>query len=281
MNKVSFFIPKKLNFGSFLILLIEIKYLVNHLNFKNIIFILSKKNINKNTYIFYKDLLHDLDLGFGNKFIKYKDIYKDQINLIDYTLLLKKNNTYSFQNINNFYSLTKIRPRIDYKKKIILKINRYLLKNNIRKFITIHLKHDPKNNIAHANYRNWAKALKKFKFQNNLLIFFVGNNSAFRYLNLNNDQYIFCEKIFSISEQMYLVNKSKYFIGMASGFCCAANFSDVPHIIIKHPEHHKDIIKNELVDNKIPFSKKNQKILFLDQKVDNIVKLLNNLNSYI
>ena len=116
MNKVSFFIPKKLNFGSFLILLIEIKYLVNHLNFKNIIFILSKKNINKNTYIFYKDLLHDLDLGFGNKFIKYKDIYKDQINLIDYTLLLKKNKIYSFQNINNFYSLTKIRPRIDYKK---------------------------------------------------------------------------------------------------------------------------------------------------------------------
>ena len=44
---------------------------------------------------------------------------------------------------------------------------------------------------------------------------------------------------------------------------------------------HKDIIKDELVDNKIPFLKKNQKILFLDQKVDNIVKLLNNLNSYI
>ena len=61
---------------------------------------------------------------------------------------------------------------------------------------------------------------------------------------------------------MYLVNKSKYFIGMSSGFCCAANFSDVPHIIIKHPEHHKDIIKNELVDNKIPFSKKTKNFIF-------------------
>ena len=54
MNKVSFFIPKKLNFGSFLILLIEIKYLVNHLNFKNIIFILSKKILIKIHIFFIK-----------------------------------------------------------------------------------------------------------------------------------------------------------------------------------------------------------------------------------
>ena len=44
MNKLTFFYPKKLNFGSFLILIMEIKYLKQILIFKDINFIFYSKN---------------------------------------------------------------------------------------------------------------------------------------------------------------------------------------------------------------------------------------------
>ena len=53
----------------------------------------------------------------------------------------------------------------------------------------------------------------------------------------------------NLALQLCLVNFSDGFIGMASGICNAANFSKVPHVLFKHPEHHTDDMQRELGDS--------------------------------
>lgn len=277
MNKLTFFYPKKLNFGSFLILIMEIKYLKQILIFKDINFIFYSKNFNKSQFNCYIDVFNSLNLGFKKNSFKYSSKKIIEANYLNYTNLFKKNSTYSFEVINFFYKLTKIKPNYVYKKHIKSKIKRYILKKNIRKVITIHLKHDPENNLAHVKYNNWLKAFQKIKLNNKFRIFIVGNTFAKKYLGNFLDNVIFCNDKFSLSDQMYLVSISDYYIGMASGFCCAANFSTTPYLIIKHPDHHKNFIKDELSNGKIPFSNKKQKIIFMNQGINNILKILRNI----
>jgi len=49
-----------------------------------------------------------------------------------------------------------------------------------------------------------------------------------------------------ISEQLALIGVSDGFLGMASGLCTAANFSETPHVIFKHPAHHATEMAREL-----------------------------------
>ncbi len=46
--------------------------------------------------------------------------------------------------------------------------------------------------------------------------------------------------------QLALVDQCDGYLGMASGVGCAANFSDVPHVLFKHPGHHADAMRREL-----------------------------------
>ena len=277
MHKLTFFHPKKLNFGSFLILIMEISYFKQILIFKDINFIFYPENFNKSQFNKYIEVFKSLNLGFKNNSFKYCSKKFIKSNYLNYTKLIKKNNPYSFEAINFFYELTKIKPNYLYKRNIQSKIKRYLAKKDKKKIITIHLKHDPNNKLAHANYDIWFKALKKIKLKEKFMIFIVGNKYAENYLGNFFDNLIFCHGKFSLSEQMYLVSISNYFIGMASGFCCAANFSRAPYSIFKHPDHHKNFIKDELNNGKIPFSDKNQKIIFIKQNVHNIVNMLSSL----
>lgn len=49
-----------------------------------------------------------------------------------------------------------------------------------------------------------------------------------------------------LAVQLALLGYSDGFLGMASGVCTAANFSDVPHVIFKHPLHHAAAMAREL-----------------------------------
>jgi len=51
-----------------------------------------------------------------------------------------------------------------------------------------------------------------------------------------------------LAPQLALVGGADGFLGMASGLCTAANLSDTPHVIFKHPVHHADEMARELGD---------------------------------
>lgn len=50
----------------------------------------------------------------------------------------------------------------------------------------------------------------------------------------------------SLSAQMALIAQADGFLGMASGLCTTANFSETPHVIFKHPAHHPAAMRAEL-----------------------------------
>ena len=71
------------------------------------------------------------------------------------------------------------------------------------------------------------------------------------------------------------------FLGMASGVCCAANFSKVPYVIIKHPEHHKKEMLDELGQNETyEFSHSCQRLLRSNQSLDLLTQSFNMIKEY-
>lgn len=49
-----------------------------------------------------------------------------------------------------------------------------------------------------------------------------------------------------LATQLALIDFADGFLGMASGLCTAANFSETPHVIFKHPAHHTAEMTREL-----------------------------------
>jgi len=64
-----------------------------------------------------------------------------------------------------------------------------------------------------------------------------------------------------LASQLALIGVSDGFLGMASGLCTAANFSDTPHVIFKHPAHHKKEMSRELGNaHSFPFAGERQQL---------------------
>ena len=64
-----------------------------------------------------------------------------------------------------------------------------------------------------------------------------------------------------LATQLALTGVSDGFLGMASGLCTAANFSDTPHVIFKHPAHHAAEMARELgASNSFSFANERQQL---------------------
>ena len=61
--------------------------------------------------------------------------------------------------------------------------------------------------------------------------------------------------------QLALTSIADGFMGMASGLCTAANLSEVPHVIFKHPAHHSVEMSIEMGSSvSFPFAKQRQQL---------------------
>jgi hypothetical protein len=280
MKNITFYLSNNLNFGSFLILLIEINYIRYLFKIKKVNLILDNNNCNYDQFTTFYKITNNL------KFDNFISInYFSKINLLNhrntmnFEKIFYKSSLYSFETINNIFNLTNKYPLLVFKKKLINSVLKFIKKNKIKKFITIHLKHDPDSKLSNTKYNLWRNSLNNCKNLNNKNILFVGNDAIKDNLNITGDNFYFSNDFnLNISEQLYLVSISSFFIGTASGFCCAANFSNTPYIIIKHPDHHKSLIKKELQENKLPFSKFNQNFIFMRQTSNNIDSILSHIN---
>lgn len=64
-----------------------------------------------------------------------------------------------------------------------------------------------------------------------------------------------------LATQLALTSIADGFMGMASGLCTAANLSEVPHVIFKHPAHHSVSMAIELGSSvSFPFAKRRQQL---------------------
>jgi hypothetical protein len=85
----------------------------------------------------------------------------------------------------------------------------------------------------------------------------------------------------SLKTQLAIISRSQLFIGTASGMATPAILGSNPYTIYKHPKHHVDSIKQEVVGNRFPFAQESQNIQICiptaDQIVADTLKQLDNL----
>tara|TARA_B110000003_G_C16647700_1_gene532790 strand:+ start:1371 stop:2216 length:846 start_codon:yes stop_codon:yes gene_type:complete len=182
---------------------------------------------------------------------------------------------YSFSRIIELYKNKNIKVNFLWNETLINKSKNFINKFE-KKLITIHLKRvSPFNvNESNANFGEWYKFLISYNNENNFLI--IGDDEIDnKILNIKN-VYSASKMSLSLSQQLCIISFSKAFIGMASGICNAANFSKVPHVIFKHPDHHKSEMKIEMGNsNKFNFSTNKQFLWRKEANFDNISKAYN------
>jgi hypothetical protein len=136
---------------------------------------------------------------------------------------------------------------------------------NKHNIITIHLK-NVKDTLSNANLIEWQKAIKYIVTKNNKnKVFIIGNDlneSQYQLFDFQNVVITKTLKEKSLLLDLSLILSSNIFMGMSSGPCNIAIFSNIPYVIFKHPEHHTEEMKKEMnEDRKFIFQKNNQYFL--------------------
>ncbi|MDA7462948.1 hypothetical protein N8889_00240 [Candidatus Pelagibacter ubique] len=255
--------PKNKNIGAYLTILQEILLLSQIYKKKKVKFFFNN-NVNKK--FFYETFLQHTKLDI--EFVK-----KKSNNFINLELIKKKDEAYSLSRINYLYKLHKIKPLIEWNNKIKKESNKIIKQFGLKKFIIVTLKRDLKSQKANAKILIWEKIFqllvkKKYK------IVIIGNDkfeNSIKNDDLKNHIIALNNYKFTLASQFELVNKAKFFIGTASGMCMAACFSKVPYAIFKHPNHHTNEMKNELLNDKVVFSAKKQ-LFYLKHQNFNTIK---------
>ena len=181
--------------------------------------------------------------------------------------------------LSKLFDIYKVYPRLVWGRLLISKL--FPILNNLKKngkVFSIHLKNQKNNLLEESNV-----LLKPWQiFFNNQLI----QNPNFKFILIGDDapdSNLFSSNVLSLKklnlsllEQLAAVHLTDGFLGLASGVCAPAIFSEIPYVIIKHPNHDREEIKLELVnDNQFKFSKEKQELWMCNQEYQIIEKAMN------
>ena len=190
---------------------------------------------------------------------------------------------HSFKRLSYLYSKYKIPPRLTWKKDFLHSSKKNL--PNKTKLVFAHLKsvYPFKKNESNVKWDIWESFfnLSRINFPD-ISFFLIGDDEV--EIDLSSIPNVVSAKEYdlNLTQQLALVSKSYGFIGMASGISSAANFSDIPYVIIKDPSHHSDEMEEELgKGDSFNFSCESQFLWRKQQSVDllnNALKLINEQN---
>lgn len=257
-------------------------FLVREVIKENFILVFEKKS-------FFLDLLIDLSQNFGFKYQIQKehnqvpDTY-EYLNKVLKEIGFKVVNTenYCFKN-DSFKVINFLLNKLNKKNYcMFLKINKDKILSieeeigcRINDCIGISLRYTKPFDIKESNADPiiWNKALNEYtESKKSRPILLLGSDTKI----IKSNKKIISLLSLSIYEQLAISQRVRYFIGLSSGFCTAANLYKNPYLIIKSPYHHKEIMSEELLNFvRLPFSSKNQ---YFDLIIPNSKYILQALN---
>jgi len=247
--------------GGAIILRKESEMLAKVMNIFHVNLIIKKHKYNKKKFDKY---FKEVFLGSKYKFNISYDFKKKNIN---WPIINKKKNlkfSYtSFCGINKLVNNFKFRPILEWNKKT-LKIAKKTRKNFPKFLIAVHLKNifPYREEESNANGKIWNKLFNYYLPNKKIGFLLLGNDKVPNTIDKNKNIFLAKKMKIPLGVQLCLVSMCSGFLGMASGPSVAANFSDVPYYIFKHPIHDKKEIRKEIGNtNKLQFAKKNQIIL--------------------
>ena len=245
--------------------------------------LLSEIKSSKNINIFYKKELDSkeekiINIVFKSSNLIFK-IYK-VFNEISFDWPLKNDlneidfSYHSFSRINKLFYKYGKKPRLDWNIDIINSAKNKI-KSLDKNIIAIHLKNVEENNLLESNIdtKTWVKFFDKNKIEDHYYLL-IGDDAIPSSIDFD---YVFQANRFnlSIEEQLALIPFCKGFIGLASGMCTSANFSNIPYVILKHPDHHREEMESTFNSkNKIPFFNENQHLWRTSQNKEVLQKAL-------
>jgi hypothetical protein len=145
--------------------------------------------------------------------------------------------------------------------------------------ISIHLKNNPNDQQSNANQDAWFEFMYNC-YQNNMSIKFVliGNDKIDTKISELPNVVLSKDNGGNLELDLALIELSSAFMGMSSGPCNMAIFSDKPYLIWKHPGHHEKEMEKEFQGYKqFEFSTKNQKFMQDWDTLENIQREFSNL----
>ncbi len=206
---------------------------------------------------FYQDIL-------GNNLKICKKIPDDAAFLWPERKLVDDNDKayQSFKRIKYLYKLTKKKPILKWSNEQVVKAKNFLKKYSGKNFI-VHLKQVGSCSTleSNANINEWLLFFQKRAKLGERNFILIGKDQISKEI-LQIPGIISAHDLdLSLSTQLAMMSVSDGFLGMASGLCQAAIFSEIPYVIFKHPNHHAKIMDEELDDAKsFSFSYPNQQI---------------------
>ena len=238
-----FRLPKNFTFGGALLLLHEVYNLKKS---RKISLVVNCKKEKKPLFNVNKFFESNIKINFSRKKKSY---------YIDLNKIIEKKKDYSF--IFLYKNIKKIKF-IQFKKKYLNEVKKFLQKNDLKNYLTVHLKKDT-TNIGSAKINEWKKFIKKISKNYKVILL---NSAKYKNQLKNISNVYFINKgIKNIFYEPIIALLSKAFFANASGFCTFINFSNTSYLSIKNPKHHSEEFKFETKKNKLLFAKKNQFII--------------------
>jgi hypothetical protein len=169
---------------------------------------------------------------------------------------------FSFGRVLTLWRTRKIRPRLAWDDTAQQEAS--CLRRLYRgKLICVHLRNVPPFGLEESNADGsaWSAFFRAHARPGHTDFLLLGSDALPRGLVLCPGVTRAADGDVSLVSQLALIAQADGFVGMASGVCTAANFSNTPHVIFKHPAHHTGQMAVELGNgDQFPFATGKQKL---------------------
>lgn len=224
-----------------------------------VLYVVSNGHDRRTAEYFFNEVFASSHINFS---VKY-----DSIENPDWPLLQDRAQDdfsyFSFFRLNRLFLTRNLVPRLVWREQVLEKAVRIrqMLPDTL---IAIHLKYVAPYSVTESNAdgKTWGEFFKRGFDSTGASFILLGDDELPENVTPNGKVYRAKDLGVGLGVQLALISMCKGFLGMASGVCTAANFSAVPHVLFKHPAHHRDEMILELGDSdRFPFASRNQKLL--------------------
>ncbi|MBC8228373.1 hypothetical protein H8E77_02350 [bacterium] len=139
--------------------------------------------------------------------------------------------------------------------------------------VVVHLKNNPhQGGGSNANFDEWLSFFEACITRYNVKFILIGNEELDNRICKLPNTLVTRDLGSTLARDLALIQTGFIFLGMASGPCNIALFSDIPYVIYKNPYHHAEEMVSELGEGyRFPFATSFQKVLRIFETRENLI----------
>ena len=149
--------------------------------------------------------------------------------------------------------------------------------------VVVHLKNNPNlKGCSNANFKSWYNFFLSCYGQYDVRFILIGNEPIDPQITHLPNVLVARDWESDLSRDLALIQTSYIFMGMSSGPCNMALFSDIPYVIYKNPDHDVEEMELELGTNiRFPFATPVQKFLRIFETPQGLMSEFTGLHGHI